>query len=136
MRLFGVVLGIAMLSIVAGAAVARPDNWRDAYKDSLFAPQAIADFDQARTLLREEMDRLVQTCDLTPAGAARLEQKLGDLEYQYIVKWYGPPEVQAERNAARLFTPQSNSSYDQQYREPVRSTPQSGGPARGASGKQ
>lgn len=135
MRLIGVVLCLAMLSIVANAAEARSDNWRDAYQDSLFAPQAIADFDQARTLLREEMDRLVQSCDLTPAGAARLERKLGELEYRYIVKWYGPPERQAERNAGRLSTPPSNSGYDQQYREPVRSTPQPAAPARGAGGK-
>ena len=122
MRFLGFALIAVLATATAGAGEERPENWRDAYKDSMFAPHAIADLDQARAIMADEIGGLVEERELTANGAAVLEHKLADLEYKYIVKWYGPPEEQAMRNAQRRGAVRSNASYDTQYREPARSS--------------
>jgi hypothetical protein len=110
-------LTIAMSAVLlAGSAAApqRPETWRQAYKDNIFAPRAIADFDEARSRMEAEMDRLVESCELSPAGARRLSRKLEDLEYEYIIKWYGGPDDQAVSRSQNV-----NAGFDANYRDPV-----------------
>lgn len=116
MRYLLIAMLVVLLSGAAATAPERPETWRQAYQHRAFAPQAIADFDEARSRMDAEMDKLIGNCELSADGARCLSKKLEDLEYEYISKWYGKPD---EEWPPLNKQHQTNSSLESNYREAV-----------------
>jgi hypothetical protein len=113
----------AVVLLFATSAAAVPENWREDYMkhhDPL-ASRAIWDFDSAAARLNVVLLQMQQEGQLTPDAMHRIQAEVERIEHDYVASHFVTlPGVLS--NYAAPYGPQTNSSYDAQYREATRAS--------------
>ena len=127
MRLYLLIGALVIVMVTTSAAApehqavyADMAKFRQAYDGSLFAEDAVRDFEEVEKRIGDLVARLNREGEISDSANAELMDFVQQLEREYIVRWFGSADGQQRGFLGSPTMTQTNSNYDSQFREQTR----------------